>query len=460
MPSPLRAITRSLALRSIPLLAAFVLLASRASAQAVSDADRAAARELFVEGVKLQEAGSFADALDRFQRAQAVFSAPTHLLHIAECDAALGKLVESAEMYRTLVRTPLPAGAPNAFVQAQQQAAAELPQVEPRIPSVRLVVKPDRVTGLSILIDGQPTSTALVGVQRPIDPGTHTVTVTASGYAKNEQHVTLREKENKDLAITLSPVSGITYAQPQLPPAAPAAPQTYSPPPLSGPAAPPPPVYMTSPEEQEAERRQPGGGFMLGATLGVVIPAGALYQGQSLSQLTGPGPSVGLDAGFRFVKRLYIGVVLSHGFLGTGSASSNPATGESLTATANTNYAGVNLAYISNPRGVAFFGEIGAGYRALSTDVVSTRNGDTSSQYSGAEVSLGAGMHFKLGDWVRLVPELSFTAGQFSAVNCTGPSTGSSPITACPSPGDLSRPDTHSFVLLGVTAFVDFARKH
>ena len=52
---------------------------------------------------------------------------------LAECEAALGKLVESAETYRTLTRTPLPPGAPNAFVQAQAQGAAELTQVEPRI---------------------------------------------------------------------------------------------------------------------------------------------------------------------------------------------------------------------------------------------------------------------------------------------------------------------------------------
>src|SRR3984957_12939295 len=113
------------ALVPLPVLAALAF-SGVARAQPASDADRAAARELFVEGVKLQEAGSFADALDRFDRAQAVFSAPTHLLHIAECEAAVGKLVESAETYRTLTRTTLPPGAPNAFVQAQKPGTAKL----------------------------------------------------------------------------------------------------------------------------------------------------------------------------------------------------------------------------------------------------------------------------------------------------------------------------------------------
>ena len=58
------------------------------------------------------------------------------MLRIAECQAALGRLVESTESYRAVVRTPLPAGAPPAFQAAVDQAKAELTQVEPRVPKV------------------------------------------------------------------------------------------------------------------------------------------------------------------------------------------------------------------------------------------------------------------------------------------------------------------------------------
>src|ERR1700735_2616047 len=81
----------------------------------VTESERAAARQLFHEGDELQRAGKFVEALDKFQRAQQVFSAPTNMLRIAECDAALGHLVQSAEAYRALVRTPLPSGSPAAF---------------------------------------------------------------------------------------------------------------------------------------------------------------------------------------------------------------------------------------------------------------------------------------------------------------------------------------------------------
>jgi hypothetical protein len=80
-----------------------------ASAQ-VNDGERAAARELFKEGDELQRAGHFAEALDKFQRAEQIFAAPTNELRIAECEAALGQLLESGEAYRSVSRTPLPPG--------------------------------------------------------------------------------------------------------------------------------------------------------------------------------------------------------------------------------------------------------------------------------------------------------------------------------------------------------------
>src|SRR5580698_10323051 len=124
------------------LLAGFALSWAPLPRAPVSDAERAAARELFHAGDELQRAGRFTEALDKFQRAQQVFRAPTNLLRIAECDAALGRLVESAEAYREVVRSPLPSDAPPAFQAAVAQASAELAQVEPRVPRVVAQVQP------------------------------------------------------------------------------------------------------------------------------------------------------------------------------------------------------------------------------------------------------------------------------------------------------------------------------
>jgi PEGA domain len=451
---------RSLPFRSVaslPLLAALTCAPLAAHAQSVSDADRAAARELYVQGVQLQESGRFGDALDRFERAQSVFSAPTHLLHIAECEAALGKLVESAETYHTLVRTPLPDGAPNAFVQAQKQGAAELTQVEPRLPSIRVLVRPDSVQNISVQVDGQAMSAALVGVQRPTDPGQHTVVVSAPGYAKASQRVALQEKENRDLTFVLQPSNGIIYgAAPTYAPPV----QTAQPAPSSAPPPPPygaPAPYNAPPEYPAPNERRPAtGGFMMGPSLGFVVPGGSLTQSSgtntSLGSVSGTGGALGAEAGFRFVRRLYLGIVFQHGFLSTGSASSNASSGVAVTATASDNYYGLNFAYISHPEGLAFYGEVGGGLRTLTVGASSSA-GNLSQTYSGGEVSIGVGMHIKLGDWVRLIPKISVSGGQFSSTSCSG--------STCPGGStSTTNADTHTFVFIGVTGFVDFARKH
>jgi hypothetical protein len=444
-------------LSSTPLIVALVVVSATAQAEGVSDADRAAARELYVQGVELQQAGRFAEALDRFNRAQAVFSAPTHLLHIAECEASLGKLVESAETYRTLVRTPLPAGAPQAFVLAQQQAGTELTQVEPRLPSIRVVVRPENLQGLQVQVDGQPMSIALVGVQRPTDPGNHTVTVYAPGYARANQRVALQERENRDVTIALQASSGVVYGAtppyqpypPAVQPAQPApqyapAPAPYGAPPPYG----PPPAY-----EVPEERRPAAGGFMLGADLGVLFPGGNTGtvgggSDTSVSSFASTGGAIGINAGFRFVRRLYLGIDIQHGFLGTGNGTAG------TTSSSNTNFYALNFAYLSNPDGVVgFYGELGVGYRTLTNDTTPSGGAETSTTLKGGDVSLGIGMHIHVGEWVRLIPKISVSGGQFDSASCNGSNCASGNNTT------ISDTDAHSFVFLGVTGMVDFARK-
>src|SRR6185312_10843599 len=169
----------------------------------VTDAERASARELFKQGDSLQREGKFADALDKFQRAQQVFAAPTNLLRMAECDAALGRLVESTEAYREVLRTQLPPNAPPAFQAAIDQAKAELSQVEPRVPKLVVQVQPPGVQVPQMTIDGQNVPGALIGEPMPLDPGTHKINLIAPGYASAEQQVDLKEHESKTVAVAL-----------------------------------------------------------------------------------------------------------------------------------------------------------------------------------------------------------------------------------------------------------------
>lgn len=175
----------------------------------VPDSERKpAARAAYIEGVQLQEQKKYAEALVRFETAQKFFDAPTHLLHIAECQVQLGRLVEASETYEVLSRKSLPAGAPDAFVEAQKQGKAEVGSVRARVPTLRITTKPDtaQLQGLQVLINGVGVPNELIGIARPLNPGLYRLTATARGYATaSSVEIPLGEKEQKSIELVLVP---------------------------------------------------------------------------------------------------------------------------------------------------------------------------------------------------------------------------------------------------------------
>ena len=83
----------------------------------------------------------------RFESAERLFAAPTHLLHIAQCQAATGKLVEAQETYATLSHLSLDKQAPAAFREAQEAGRAEQAKIKPRVPTLRVVTSPAATSG-------------------------------------------------------------------------------------------------------------------------------------------------------------------------------------------------------------------------------------------------------------------------------------------------------------------------
>ncbi|MBX3208975.1 MAG: PEGA domain-containing protein [Labilithrix sp.] len=173
----------------------------------MSESERkATARAAFLEGVKLHEAGNCAEALPRLEAAQKFFSAPTHLLHIAQCQAASGKLVESAETYETLVRAPLAKDGPEVFRQAQDEGKRELAQLKPRIPTLRVQITPapSALSSLVVKLNGNAMPNEVLGIARPVNPGKYKVTVWAAGYKEASDTVDVGEGTPKAVELKLS----------------------------------------------------------------------------------------------------------------------------------------------------------------------------------------------------------------------------------------------------------------
>src|SRR5262249_45342792 len=157
--------------RSLPALALALLLVPAAASAQISDADKAGARALAQQGQDALDAKDYATAADRFARARELVPAPTLSLGLARAQVGLGRWIAAQEPYTRLLRESVPANAPPAFAKALADARKELDALEPRIPSIVINVK--GAPTFEVLLDGQPVPRALVGVNRPVDPGDH-----------------------------------------------------------------------------------------------------------------------------------------------------------------------------------------------------------------------------------------------------------------------------------------------
>ena len=166
---------------------------------------KASARAAYGDGVQLQDRKDCEHALPRFEAAERLFDAPTHLLHIAQCQAATGRLLEGQETYATLVHLTLAPDAPAAFREAQNAGKTELAKLKPRIPSLRIETNPPAatLTSLVVQVNGVQHPNELIGVARPLNPGRYRVTATASGRSGTNE-TELKEGEAKSLEVRLS----------------------------------------------------------------------------------------------------------------------------------------------------------------------------------------------------------------------------------------------------------------
>ncbi len=181
-------------------------------------AEIAAARELFDEGIALEEKGQWQEALDRFRKVAAVKTTPAVRFHLGLCLENLGRIVDALVEFQ---RAHADASLDPASQHVAAGAAKHVADLKARVP--RLVVRvPEQVlqegAPVSITIDGAPVNPSLVGTPIPLDPGVHTVRVTASGRAPFSTQVDLVERgEPLFVEATLPRLSEPPSAQPSAP---------------------------------------------------------------------------------------------------------------------------------------------------------------------------------------------------------------------------------------------------
>jgi len=422
-----------------------------ASAQMSEGEKKAAARAAYMEGIALQDKGSPAEALGRFEAAQKLFDAPTHLLHIAECQALTGKLVEASETYETLIRKPLGKDAPDAFVQAQEQGKAELAQLRQRIPTMRVTVRPEpeALQNLQITVNDKQMPVELVGIARPVNPGGYKITAAATGWGTSapvDVEVKEREPKNVELVLEQGATGGVVVVGPATAGNA-------------GSAGTPPPYEQ--PKPKPAPGSPSPAGLLLGIRPGVFIPFGEVTKNRSFDEFGTAGPGVGLDVVGRLARLFLLGGTLELTTLGAPSAFKRDTLAEVST---HTIYAGVLAGIMPNVDRVTFVADAGVGLRYLSrTLTLSTPDGSstkTDEKSNGLELAISAGLSIPAGP-IRIVPKAGLAFGQFTDRDCVRDATSSMTLSGCAGDTTKIASASHTIVnlVVGLYYHVDFSKK-
>src|SRR5262245_27010829 len=117
---------------------AVCLSGAPAWAQAPDEATRTAARALGTAGVEAYQAGDFAGASDKLEKAYQILKVPSYALWSARALEKRGQLVEALNRYLEASSMQIPAGEASVQQSAQADAEREGEALKPRVP--RLVI--------------------------------------------------------------------------------------------------------------------------------------------------------------------------------------------------------------------------------------------------------------------------------------------------------------------------------
>jgi hypothetical protein len=256
-------------------------LTAFAEEQAPSASDTALARTLASEGVQLADAGNCAAAIEKLDRAEKLYHAPTILGRLGECQVAVGKIVAGTENLQRVVRESLPPRPPKAFVDAQARAQKVLDGALPKVAKLKIHVDAPPGTTLTITQNGESVSTATLDLDRPADPGVYRVEVSSPGFRTAHGETTLAEGAAGAINLRLEPDPNAAAVGPGVPPAPPPGAAPYA-----AAAAGPPPNY--APASQPAPAESKGGSnlpaYLLLGTGVVGVAVGSIFGGMVLSK--------------------------------------------------------------------------------------------------------------------------------------------------------------------------------
>ncbi|MDC3955534.1 PEGA domain-containing protein [Polyangium jinanense] len=190
------------------LVTATLLAPSLALAAEPSSADKETARNLMKEGDAKFASKDYAGALKAYQAAHAIMQVPSTGLPLARAQIERGLLVEARDTLLQVSRHPKDANEPAAFVKAREEAADLAQKLATRIPSLVIVVEGVSSDVAAVAVDGASIPSAALSAPRKVNPGSHTVTASASGFHAASATVNVKEGANEKVTLKLVPADG------------------------------------------------------------------------------------------------------------------------------------------------------------------------------------------------------------------------------------------------------------
>ncbi len=178
------------------------------------------ARDLGYEGVELFQAGRFAEAAEKFERAYRLQPVPTLGSWSARSLERQGLLVESSERYVEVLRYTLNPGDPEVYTQALRDANSAYEQLQKRIPKLGFQITGADPAQVQVQVDGKPLPADLLGVALPTNPGKHRV-LAVHGDQQRSFELSLAETENRTLQVNFEAPAAAAAAPPPEPTAPP-----------------------------------------------------------------------------------------------------------------------------------------------------------------------------------------------------------------------------------------------
>src|SRR6478609_9279048 len=167
---------------------------------------RTAARDLATQGAQAFEAGDYAQASDSFRRAHELVPAPSIALLRVRSLAKLGQLLEAIDIYEQTARFKLPDDAPEAYLQAVETARIEMEDVRHRLPRLKLtLVGVSSSEPVQVNMDDRPTPGALLGVERPLNPGQHRIEARGAGQRRATRELDIVEGQSYQIELDVRP---------------------------------------------------------------------------------------------------------------------------------------------------------------------------------------------------------------------------------------------------------------